>query len=78
MWQSEPEMEGRIIYYIINHRRESFTEAVHLMQLKYLLFTRMPGGCYRRLLRALLLGLRHVFRAIKTALFVDCCFVGYT
>ena len=68
-------MEGRIIY----HRRASFIEAVHLMQFMYLSFSRMLVECYRRLFRFLLLGSRDVFRAIKTALFVDYYFVvGYT
>ena len=43
-------------------------DGVPLVELMYLVFTRMPGESYRRRLRSLLLSLRDVFRALINSL----------
>ena len=44
---------------------------VPVVELMYLVFTRMPGESYRRRLRSLLLYLCYVFRVIRNSLCVD-------
>ena len=54
----------------VNTRYQWFIGLCTLVEFMYLVFTRMPGESYRRLLRSLLLYLCYVFRVL-TPLFVD-------
>ena len=63
---------GALFFLSFKHTEEctvgGVLEDVHLVEIMYLVFTRMPGESYRRRLRSLLLYLCYVFRALISSL----------